>query len=358
MTHPARPVLLPAEWAEQSGIMLTWPHAQSDWADLLSDVEPVFVEMATHIARHETVLINCFDAGHREHVAHCLQRAPIPKGRAWLAVTPSNDTWARDHGPMTVFVGDQPRLLDFRFDGWGGKYPAALDDQITAALHAAGVFGAVARQPLDMVLEGGAIDSAGDGTLLTTTRCLLYGGRNPGLDRNAIEQRLARHLGARRVLWLEHGLLLGDDTDGHVDTLARFCNSATIAYTCCNDTSDPQFQELAAMAEELADLRRADGRPYHLVGLPLPDPIRAPDGARLPATYANFLILNGAVLVPTYADPADQLALERLAHCFPDHEIIGVDCRVLIRQHGSLHCCAMQLPAGVLEGPADAVRVC
>lgn len=338
---------LPPEWAPQSGVLLTWPHAFGDWADRLAQVEPVFAALAREIARRERALIACRDDAHRAHVRAVLADARVDMRRVDLALAPSNDTWARDHGPITVLCRDQALLLDFRFNGWGGKYPSALDDRVTARLHAAGAFGHAPLEPVDLVLEGGAIEVDGSGTLLTTARCLPAATRNPGLGRAAIERELGEWLGLNRVLWLEHGYLEGDDTDGHVDMLARFCDAGTIAYVGCDDPNDAHYAELQALEAELTRARTAAGAPYRLVPLPLPG-ARYEGGRRLPATYANFLIINGAVLVPTYRDPADAVALARLRACFPGREVVGIDCVPVIEQSGSVHCLTMQLPAGVL----------
>jgi len=341
---------LPPEWAPQSGVMLTWPHAHSDWAPILERVEPVFVEIARQVARFEKALIVCYDDAHRAHVAGRLQAAGVPADRAVLAVAPSNDTWARDHGPVTVRCQDENTLLNFGFNGWGGKYPHNLDNVVTRTIYNQGVFGKTPLQTVDLVLEGGSIEVDGQGTLLTTERCLLAPTRNPALGREQIEKRLAELLGLNRFLWLKHGYLAGDDTDSHIDTLARYCDARTIAYVACDDPTDEHYAELRAMEAELRQFRAADGAPYRLVALPWPRAAYSSDGARLPATYANFLVVNGAVLAPTYEDPADAIALARLRECFPDREVIAINCRPVIEQYGSLHCLTMQLPAGVL-GP-------
>lgn len=348
MSKPACRYYLPPEWAPQSGVMLTWPHAHGDWAARLHEVEPVFVAIAREVARREKVLITCYDERHRQHVSQRLDAGGVDRRRVVLRTAPSNDTWARDHGPITVACGDELLLLDFLFNGWGGKYGYALDNALTRRLYDQGTFGATPLQSVDLVLEGGSIEVDGSGSLLTTERCLLAPTRNPGLARAALEARLAELLGVTRVLWLKHGALAGDDTDSHIDTLARFCDAGTIAYVACDDARDEHYAELRAMEEELRQLRAADGAPYRLVALPLPRAVLDEHGRRLPATYANFLIINGAVLVPTYRDPADALALERLRSCFADREIVAIDCLPLVFQYGSLHCVTMQLPAGVL----------
>jgi len=338
---------LPAEWEPQSGVQLTWPHAKTDWAPRLDAVEPVFAAIGAAIARHESLLVVCQDTDHRSHVLSHLTRAGADLDRVQLGIAAADDTWARDHGPITVIEEDQPLLLDFLFNGWGGKFPADQDNLLTRNLAAQGRFGSVPVREVDFVLEGGSIESDGAGTLLTTRRCLLAPTRNPNLSQEAIEQQLREHLGATRVLWLEHGQLEGDDTDGHIDTLARFCGPATIAHVDCDDPGDPQHSELTRMVEELGLLETPEGEPYQRIPLPLPAPI-FDGGQRLPATYANFLIINDAVLVPVYDDPADAIALERLGAAFPGRTVVGIDCRELIRQGGSLHCLTMQFPAGVL----------
>ncbi len=342
----ARARHLPAEWAPQSGVMLTWPHQHSDWAGQLEQVEAVYIELTRCIARREKVLITCLDLDQRSEVQCRLLRAGIDQHRLDLRAVPSNDTWARDHGPLTVRVDGQLRLLDFRFNGWGGKYPAELDNAITQRLHADGAFGALQRDEIDMVLEGGSIEVDGAGTLLTTQRCLLAPTRNPRLGREQIERRLIELLGVTRIAWLRYGAIAGDDTDGHIDTLARFCDQKTIVYVA--DESGGGNAELAAMKRELAALRNADGKPYRLVALPCPRPIIDCSGQQLPASYANFLIINGAVLVPVFGDADDEQALRRIEMCFPAREIIAIDARALIQQRGGVHCAAMHLPSGVL----------
>ncbi|HMR02055.1 MAG TPA: agmatine deiminase family protein, partial [Candidatus Competibacter phosphatis] len=300
------------------------------------------------ISRYQTVIIACQDRNHSQHVLDLLVAAGAERERCRRYVAPSNDIWARDHGPITVYRAGRPVLLDFRFNGWGGKFACDLDDRVTARLHELGAFGATARESVELILEGGGIESDGQGTLLATTECLFNSNRN-GLARTVLEQCLRDVLGIERFLWLRHGHLDGDDTDSHIDTLARFCDPRTIAYQGCADPADPHFEPLQAMAEELHAFRAADGEPYRLIELPLPAARHDETGRRLPAGYANFLILNGAVLVPLYGDPLDTVALATLQGCFPDRKVEGVPCEVLIRQSGSLHCATMQLPAGALS---------
>jgi agmatine deiminase len=338
--------VLPPEWVPQSAVQLTWPHAQGDWAWILDEAEADFTRIAIEISRRQTLLVACHDPAVQERVRARLQAAGAEMTRVRLYRAPSNDTWARDHGPITVLREGRPRLLNFRFNGWGGKYPHDLDNQLTQRLHEQGAYGGTPLEHIDLVLEGGGIEVNGEGCLLTTESCLLAPTRNPQLTRAEIEQRLKSLLGVHTVHWLKHGALEGDDTDGHIDTLARYAAADTIVFQDCNDVDDPHFDDIEKMEEELTALRRPDGRRYRLLALPWPQP-KTDRGRRLPATYANFLVINGAVLAPTYADPADGLALEVLREAFPDREVVGVDCRALIRQYGSLHCVTMQLPAGV-----------
>ncbi|PHN08569.1 agmatine deiminase family protein [Flavilitoribacter nigricans] len=340
MSNPYR---LPAEWEPQCAVQLTFPHADSDWAPYLEAVIPCFVEIITAISRYESVLVICDDI---DRVAAYL--GGLPKDRLVLVDLPSNDTWARDHGGITVLQpGGNPLIWDFVFNGWGLKFPAYLDNLLTSGLQEQGILGDTAVQAGGIVLEGGGIETDGQGTLMTTTACMLSPNRNPHLDHAATEAVLRDRFGCDRILWLEHGHLDGDDTDSHIDTLARFCDPDTIAYVQCDDPEDVHYTDFQAMEQELQAFRKADGTPYRLIPLPWPEACYAEDGHRLPATYANFLIINEAVLAPIYQVPQDEAALQQLAFCFPEHEIIGINCRALIEQHGSLHCVTMQYPAAV-----------
>ena len=340
-------MLIP-EFAPQSGVLLTWPHAHSDWHASLDDITPVYIEIARAIVAHESLLIICYDPAHRDSIDSRLAQAGVPGSQIRYACVPSNDTWIRDYGPLVTQRDEAPELHDFIFDGWDGKYPATLDDAVVQALHTAGEFGQLPMVRHTLVLEGGSIETDGNGTLLTTTRCLLQTGRNAGMTRQDMEAALSTILGIERVLWLAHGELMGDDTDGHIDMLARFCSADTIAYSRCESKNDPHYRPLTAMHTELQAFTSSTGEPYQLVPLPLPAPCYGDDNQRLPASYANFLIINDAVLMPAYNDPADDMAAQALKACFPGRSIIPIDCLPLIRQAGSLHCATLQLPAGIL----------
>lgn len=336
--------IFPSEWAPQSGVAFTFPHADSDWGPYLDKVTPTFVEIISLVSHYEKVLVVCQDT---EAVSALLKDAT--QENITLIELPSNDTWARDHSAITVIEDGHPVLLDFVFNGWGLKFPANHDNRITKGVQAKGIFGDLPVYTYGLAIEGGALESDGTGTLLTTSECLLSPNRNPHLTREMTESALKEILGVNRVLWLDHGYLAGDDTDSHIDTLARFCSEDTIAYVSCDDEADEHFQALKAMEGQLKAFTRSDGSPYNLVALPMAPACYHPEGYRLPATYANFLIINGAVLLPIYGDrELDDKAVSVLQQCFPDRKILPVDCNSLILQHGSLHCITMQFPDGVL----------
>ena len=335
----------PSEWTMQSGVMITWPHEDTDWAYMLDEAVACFVEIAREISKRERLLIVCRN---EQSVRKDLGEVMNPNIR--FRELPTNDTWARDHGPITVFVDGSPYLYDFQFNGWGLKFPANYDNQITKSLYLSRTFSPKVgyMSLLYYVLEGGSIESDGAGTLMTTSQCLLSPNRNEHLTQPQVEEFLKSSFGVERVLWINHGYLAGDDTDSHVDTLARFCDVDTIAYVQCDDKTDEHYASLKLMERELKSFKTLEGNPYRLIPLPMAD-ARYEGEQRLPATYANFLIVNGAVLVPTYRSPKDEHALSALREAFPDREVVGVDCSALIHQHGSLHCVTMQLPYYVLE---------
>ena len=303
---------MPAEWEHQSCVQLTWPHKDTDWAPILSEITAVYENMAREIGKREPLLI--------------------------VDKIPHNDTWARDHGFITVEEDSVLFLLDFKFNGWGEKFEATLDNQINRNLYDQGLVKGTYEDHLDFVLEGGSIESDGKGTIFTTKCCLMAPHRNQPLSQQEIEGKLKEWLGAERIVWLNHGSLIGDDTDGHIDTLVRICPDDTLLYI----GGDDDHPDLMEMEKELQELRTLDGHPYRLLKLPLPRPIYDGDD-RLPATYANYLVINDAVLVPTYNQPdLDTEAIRIIGEAFPDRKIVGIDCRAVIKQHGSLHCCTMQ----------------
>lgn len=368
-----RNICLPAEWEKQSLVMLTWPHQATDWKPFLNDITETYIQMASAITLHEPIVIA---TPHPVQVGALLggRLSKEQMTRVYICHCKSNDTWARDHGPITLKErqdtnnGDGTTsmktsltMLDFRFNGWGDKFEASLDNQITRTLHADGAFDTAENGTPrlsdndDFVLEGGSIESDGKGTVFTTDFCLLAPHRNQPLNQKEIEEELRFRLKAKRIVWLHHGALIGDDTDGHIDTTVRIAPDNTILYHKCYDTADEQYEDFCALEAELKELRTLTGEPYNLIPLPQPRAIYddgttlydspAYDRDRLPATYANFLIINDAVLVPTYnQEDNDKAACEAIAKAFPGREIIPIDSRTIIRQHGSIHCCTMQVP--------------
>ena len=359
---------LPAEWEPQSGVMIAWPHEGTDWAPRLTEVETTYSALVAAITRFEPVVICVRDAALRRRAEECLFQkagARLDLGRIRWVEIPYDDTWLRDSGPISLIDSSHGerrfRLLDFRFTGWGGKYRADQDDALVSRCFELGVFSPqCAHQPIDFALEGGAIESDGQGHLLTTWACLHQ--RHPEQSPKALSQLLREHLKSAQVLMLDRGYLEGDDTDAHIDTLARFAPNNRIVFQGCQKANDNHFAELAAMREQLTALRTADGKAFELLEMPWAEPIfdadqtdgsepdgsRHDEGRRLAASYANYLIVNGAVLYPAYDDPADLEAGKILAAAYPDRQIVAVPCRPLIWQNGSLHCITMQLPQGVL----------
>lgn len=338
-------ILLPAEWFPQSGVQLTWPHEDTDWAPILDEVIPCFVRIAHEIMKREKLVIVCAD---EQEVRK--QLGETDESRLRILELETNDTWARDHGGISVIEEGEKAVYDFTFNGWGLKYPANYDNLITQFMFAYGAFSSnvLIGNMRSLVLEGGSIESDGKGTLLTTEECLLSVNRNDFLSKEQLEVYLKQIFGLKRILWLTTGYLEGDDTDSHIDTLARFCSVDTIAYVQCPDKEDDHYEELQMMEEELRSFRQLNGEPYQLIPLPMADRVEW-EGERLPATYANFLIINGAVLVPFYNSPKDEVAKAALQYAFPEREIVGINCLPLIKQNGSLHCVTMQYPKGFLK---------
>lgn len=388
--------VLPAEWEPQIGVMLTWPHEKTDWKPYLKEICETYLQMAEAIASREQLIVVTPDAAATgTMIAERLGETQMKN--VHIVELPTNDTWARDHGFITLRSADgTPLLLDFCFNGWGEKFEAGLDNGINQRLWEVwrneereerngngvsrseergrrkeksyqelasnGVLLPLSSFPLppkksllppskeyhshlNFVLEGGSIESDGAGTIFTTTSCLMAPNRNQPLTKEQIDQRLREWLCAERIVWIDYGQLIGDDTDGHIDTIVRPCARDTLLYIRCDNPNDEHYEDFKALKNQLLGLRTIEGDPYKLMPLPFPDPIYY-DGERLPATYANFLIINGAVLVPTYGQPEnDAKALETLQKAFPDREMVPIDSTVITRQHGSIHCCTMQFPA-------------
>ncbi len=327
---------MPAEWERQRCVLLSFPHEETDWAESLDAALTPFVRIAQAIAYAQPVYILCRDP-------EAISSHFCSKNNMSFVEIPTNDTWIRDYGYISIQEEGEAKLLDFTFDGWGGKFEATLDNSVNQQLHRKGYMGITPLESIDFVLEGGAIESDGAGTILTTSACLCNPNRNGGLTKTELESKLKQTLGTQRILWLDHGYLAGDDTDSHIDTLARFVNSATIVYVKCDDKADIHYEALTKMEAQLQTFKTTKGEPYKLIPLPMPEAKVDKAGNRLPATYANLLTTNDALLYPTYGDKSDKKAGEILRGLFPDREIIPVNCLKLIEQGGSLHCSTMQV---------------
>lgn len=339
------------EWEAQDAVIISWPHIDTDWERILDEADACYIEMARAILRFEPLIILTPEP---ERVQGLLQPYSFEHEVRYIEIS-TNDTWVRDYGPLSFRLQTPDETVkavaDFTFNGWGMKFAADADNVVSRALYVGRTFASDVQRlnNLLLVLEGGGVESDGLGTILTTESCIYEPNRNPGFNEEELRAMLSETLGADRLIALSNGELAGDDTDGHIDTLARFIDERTIAYVQCEDKQDEHYPSLKRMEEELQALKTPSGEAYKLIPLPLPNAIYEEDGHRLPATYANFLFVNGAVIVPTYDQPHDTVALAQLRQACPDREIVGVDCRTLIRQHGSLHCATMQIPVGFIN---------
>ncbi|MDE5870355.1 MAG: agmatine deiminase family protein [Muribaculaceae bacterium] len=335
------------EWEPIEYVLLALPDKDTDWNYILPEAIDQYRRLVKAITDESiNVILLCHDeADAREIMKDCCQE------HISYVVCDYNDTWTRDYGMITVVRNERLRALDFGFNAWGLKFAADKDNLVNLMLNERGLICPLAyRNERDFVLEGGSVESDGQGTVMTTSRCLQSPNRNGGKTKSELNRELLDRLGADHVLWLDHGALEGDDTDSHIDTLARLAPDDTIVFTGTKNFDDPQFESLLAMRAQLTLFRTAEGNPYNLVELPLPDPVFDEDGCRLPATYANYLVANGVIFMPTYAQhDKDELAMRSIMIAFPGHKIVGVDCRTLLRQHGSLHCATMQIPAGIIN---------
>ena len=335
------------EWEPVEYVLLALPNKDTDWAYILPEALDQYLRLVKAITEEGIkVILLCRDTSEAKE---------IMKGCRYelISFIPAeyNDTWTRDYGMITVVRNERLRALDFGFNAWGLKFAADKDNLVNMRLNEKGLIAPLAyRNERDFVLEGGSVESDGNGTVMTTSRCLQSPNRNGGKTKAELNRELLDRLGADHVLWLDHGALEGDDTDSHIDTLARLAPGDTIVFTGTRNFDDPQFESLLAMRAQLTLFRTAEGNPYNLVELPLPDPVLDEDGNRLPATYANYLVANATIFMPTYAQPdKDELAIRSIQIAYPDHKVVGVDCRTLLRQHGSLHCATMQIPYGIIN---------
>ena len=333
------------EWDQQDGILIAWPHAGTDWAYMLDEVTACYVELSKAILQDDERLVIVAPDGDEVRAA---LGADVDWQRIDIVELPTNDTWVRDYGPITINRDGDTMLTDFTYNAWGMKFAADCDNLVTSRLKEFGFLKMPLLNCRDLILEGGSIETDGKGAVMTTTCCLTAPNRNDALTRKQLEQALLERLGCHKMLWVNHGELAGDDTDGHIDTLARFAPDGVILYTGCDDPGDEHFETLKLMEEDLKQFTDAEGKLYRLIKLPLPDACYD-EISRLPATYANFLVTNHQVLVPVYGQAEKDLkACQLIGEAFPGRKVVAVDCRPLICQHGSLHCATMQLPKGAL----------
>ena len=336
---------MPAEWEPHQATWLSWPHNLETWpGSPLLEIQKVWVEIVYYLHTGEEVHINVENDLMEEEARSLLQERRVDFSNVFFHHFPTNDTWIRDHGPIFI-MGEkkgknQLALLDWNYNAWGDKYPPydldnAIPEQIAAYLK-------MERISLGWVLEGGSIEVNGSGTLLTTESCLLNPNRNPQLNRSEIEELLRHYLGVKKILWLGDGIV-GDDTDGHIDDLARFVASDTVVTVVEEDFNDENYQALQENFQRLTEMSDEKGTPLKIIQLPMPAPIES-DTGRLPASYANFYIANDVVLVPTFEDPKDGQALDKIKRLFPTRRTVGINCRQVVKGLGAFHCVTQQQP--------------
>ncbi len=334
---------MPAEWEPHEGSWLSWPHNVETWPEELPYVEAAFTAVVEALAPHEAVHINVRTPADEQRIRGLLGRSAPPE-QLFFHLIPTNDAWVRDHGAIFVYAdagaGPERAATVWEYNCWGGKYPP-WDDDNAAAARMAEALGAP-RIDYPMVLEGGSIEVDGAGLLLTTEQCLLHPNRNPHLGRAAIEETLCAAFGVSRVLWLGEGIV-GDDTDGHIDDLARFAPGGRIVTALENDPGDANYGLLRENLERVRDLRTLDGRPFGITPLPMPAPLYL-RGERMPATYVNYYVANEVVLMPAFGDAQDAGAAEILAEVFPGRRIAPIRCNEVIWGLGSMHCLTQQIP--------------
>lgn len=333
----------PPEWARHAGTWFSWPRPEGiSFPGKYHTVPENLARIFREIAKRETVHINVPNENYRHLVSGQLTGHGCPLKNIKFHLIKTNENWCRDHGPAVVLnAKGKAAIVDWGFNAWGGKYPP-YDDDDAVPTRIAQELGLPVFYP-GIIMEGGAIDVNGAGTLLTTTDCLLNKNRNPGLSKEKVEGYLKAYYGQKHICWLTGGIE-GDDTDGHVDDLARFISPTQIVFATEENPKDANYKVLKRVRKQLDALRDQDGNPFEIVEIPMPPPVKF-DGERLPATYVNFYFVNGALLVPTWGDKKnDRRALEILQKHLPKHEVVGVDCTELIWGLGAIHCLSQQLP--------------
>jgi len=329
-------IRLPAEWEPQQQVLLTWPHKYSAWRGQLPEIDKFYVQATNIISQFQYITLIAYDKEHQQHIKKQIKDEYSHNIK--ITCIQTNDTWIRDYGPITVYNNQNPMLLNFNFNGWGSKFPANLDNLVNTQL-------IKKKQPhkdFSLILEGGSIDSNGDGELLTTESCLLTNTRNKNHTKEKLEIFFKENLGIKKTHWLQNTTMLGDDTDGHIDMFARFVNKKTIVYAKSHHPNDPNAIALNKLEQQLTLLRNSQGEQFNLIPLPQPQAIMW-NQQPLPVSYINFLLINQAVLVPTYNVSQDKTILEQFQTIFPQKKIYGIDSSILIRHGGSIHCASMNL---------------
>ena len=324
-----------AEFEKQTFTQIIFPHKKTDWCEYLQEAEDNFIAIINAVIKYQKCLVIC---ANKPYVESLFEK----NKNLFFVEYEGDDTWARDCSALSLEVDDKVKLLDFTFNAWGSKFEASKDNGMTKTIskcYEADV------ESIDFILEGGGVESNGVGTILTTSTCLLNKNRNKNLTEKQITKKLKDIFGATDILYLNYGYLAGDDTDSHIDTLARFVDKTTIMYVTCDDKNDEHYSELKLMEGELKGI--AKEKNYKLISLPMSSAIYFED-ERLPATYANFLFVNGAILVPTYDVKEDEIALKIFRESFKDKDIIPINCSTLIKQHGSLHCVTMNFASELI----------
>lgn len=344
MTNNTSSRILPLEGAYPCAILLSWPHQNTDWSDKIKEVRDYYLQLIEILININVpvIIVGPNLTAIKSHFGDY-------SDKIILFECDTNDTWTRDFGPITVKEKGEWIICDFKFNGWGLKFAACYDNLVTSKLHRSNLFKAEYENHLGFVLEGGSIESDGNGTIMTTSRCLCSPNRNGNLSKAKIEMYLKKYLGAEQVLWLKYGELQGDDTDAHIDTLARFGIKNRIIYTRCYKDKDSHYTELEKMRIELEGFKNINGDSYELIDLPLPDPIFDNEGNRLPATYANYLITPTHIIMPSYGQSEnDEIARKKLMYAY-EKDVIQLNSNILITQHGSLHCATMQIPISIIN---------
>ena len=336
-------IRLPAEWEPQQAIIFSWPHNQETWPVQMKGVLSAYAQFIKEVSATQKVWVLVASDQMETEAKRFLIQKCILNNNVEFHVIPTYDAWVRDYGPISVYAKSKLQFTSWVFDGWGGKYDEqySLDSFVPQKISQTKN---IPMNEIDFILEGGSIDSNGEGCLLTTKDCLLNQNRNATFTQTQIESLLCEKLGVKKVIWLE-AEIKGDDTDGHVDDAARFVDARTIVCVCEDDPSDDNFEPTQSLFRQLSSMTDQNGRPFVVHKLPMPDPVLF-DDMRLPASYANFLITNDKVLVPIYDCPQDQVALKILSELFHTRQVVGIDCRDIVYGLGAIHCLSMQVPQG------------